>query len=183
MELSTKEYVILLALAFISGGFGLAIAFSVGYLSFRPVPKKIFWLAILIQIVLSFGLFIGTTLWFYSQLTPESLPKDFITGATLAYFASAIPELTFGILVLLLKIARKFVISSYLKKLDVSEEKKEALRQELDTMIPDLALTSITDRYEQEHNSCALPKHYVKAQRQHQKEHPKNSPSPSVKEL
>ena len=149
MEFSTKEWVGLSILAFISGGFGLAIAFSVGYLSFKPVPKKIFWVSILVQVALSIGIFIGVTLWFYSQLTPENLSKDFITGATLAYFASAIPELTFGVIVLFLKISRKVVIDNYVKSTKVPDEQKEHIRKDLESMIPDLQIKSIIDRHEE----------------------------------
>ena len=70
------------------------------------MPRKIFWVAIIVQIALSLGCFTGAILFFYSNLTPENLPKDFITGAFIAYTASAVPEITFGIVVLLVKIAQ-----------------------------------------------------------------------------
>ena len=106
-ELSIKEFIILGIVAILGGGFSLAIALSVGYISiFKEVPRKIFWVAIIVQIALSLGCFTGAILFFYSNLTPENLPKDFITGAFIAYTASAVPEITFGIVVLLVKIAQ-----------------------------------------------------------------------------
>lgn len=104
-ELSIKEWAVLIFTALFGGGFSLSIALSVGYISiFKEVPRRIFWLAIIVQVVLSLGCFVGAILFFYSNLTPDSLPKDFITGAFIAYCASAVPEITFGLFVLITKI-------------------------------------------------------------------------------
>lgn len=134
-ELTFKEWIILCVLGLLGGGFSLAIALSIGYISiFRDVPRKVFWLAIFVQVALSLGCFIGASLFFYSNLTPESLPKDFVTGAFIAYTASAMPELTFGIVVLCIKI--------------VKENLKKTFNFDKDSSpTPDIKLRSIIDSY------------------------------------
>lgn len=132
---SIKEIFFLSIVALIGGGFSLAIALSIGYISiFKDVPRKIFWLAILVQVGLSLGCFIGAILYFYSSLTPDILSKDLITGAFIAYCASAMPEITFGIVVLLIKIAKDYLQKTFHYNADESPT-------------PDVKLQSIVDSY------------------------------------
>lgn len=132
---SIKEIFFLSIVALIGGGFSLAIALSIGYISiFKDVPRKIFWLAILVQVGLSLGCFIGAMLYFYSSLTPDILSKDLITGAFIAYCASAMPEITFGIAVLLIKITKDYLQKTFHYDADKSPT-------------PDVKLRSIVDSY------------------------------------
>ncbi|RDU51315.1 hypothetical protein CQA37_09810 [Helicobacter sp. MIT 99-10781] len=134
MELSNKEFIILFLLSLGAGAFGVCIAMAVGYLSItKGAPRKIVIIAIIVQMGLSIGLFIGLTLWFYSQLTPESLSKDFITGCCIAYFGSAVPEITFGVFVLLTKIIKHNI--------------RKTMNYEGEDITPDLKLRSIVDDY------------------------------------
>lgn len=134
-ELSIKEWATLIFTALFGGGFSLAIALSVGYISiFKEVPRRIFWLAIIVQVVLSLGCFVGAILFFYSNLTPDSLPKDFITGAFIAYCASAVPEITFGLFVLITKI--------------IQDNVRKAFKFEKDSEpTPNIKLRSIVDSW------------------------------------
>ncbi|WP_104694768.1 hypothetical protein [Helicobacter equorum] len=134
-NLSIKEMFFLVIVALIGGGFSLAIALSIGYISiFKDVPRKIFWLSILVQVGLSLGCFIGAILYFYSSLTPDILSKDLITGAFIAYCASAMPEITFGIVVLIIKILKDKLRKTFHYSID-------------DAPTPDVKLRSIVDSY------------------------------------
>lgn len=143
-NLSIKEILSLVIVALLGGGFSLAIALSVGYISlFKDVPRKVFWIAIIVQVALSLGCFIGAILFFYSSLTPDSLPKDFVTGAFIAYAASAMPEITFGIMVLLARIAQ--------------ENLRKVFKFDKDhTPTPDIKLRSIVDSWRENNTESKI---------------------------
>ena len=140
-DFTWKEWLIMLVIALLGGGFSLCIALSVGYISiFKDVPRRVFWLAIIVQVGLSLGCFVGAILFFYSNLTPESLSKDFVTGAFIAYAASAIPEITFGVLVLLIRILK--------------ENLKKVFNFDKDSApTPDIKLRSLVDSYRENNKS------------------------------
>ena len=134
-NLSLKEFIFLIITALLGGGFSLAIALSIGYISiYSDVPRRIFWLAILVQVGLSLGCFVGAILYFYSTLTPENLSKDIMTGAFIAYAASAMPEITFGIVVLGVKIVKE----NFRKVFNFTKEESPT---------PDIKLRSLVDSY------------------------------------
>lgn len=124
-----------------SATFCVFLAIGVGYISFsKKVPRLIFWTAIITQAGLSIGIYIMALLWYYSQATPDGMPKDFITGAAIAYTAGAFPGTTLGILVILFSILR-----TYLKKF-----LKGQSDEELEDIMPSLKMQALIDRYYQD---------------------------------
>lgn len=107
-NLGFKDFLWLFAILICSGLFSLAISFSIGYIKMsQRVPRKIFIMSILIQILLSSGIFIGVMLWYFSDLASDAYfdKSNIFTGAFLAYVLSAVPEIFFSLFVLLGKYA------------------------------------------------------------------------------
>lgn len=76
-----------------SGVFGIAIALSVQHIRIIGLPRCIIFIAICVQLTLSWGVFIFVMIFFKSSLVPDTLPNDDWTALTIAYFASSIPHL------------------------------------------------------------------------------------------
>ena len=84
-------YKVLIALS--AGIFGIAIAITAQHIKLIGVPKKIILLGIVIQMILSLGVFLGTMIVFRSALLPEMLPNDDWSALTIAYILSSIPHI------------------------------------------------------------------------------------------
>lgn len=82
---------ILLALA--GGIFSIAISIAVQQIRLRGIPKALIIAAIVVQLILSWGVFIFMLLFFKSGLLPEAVPNDDWTALLCAYGFSAIPNL------------------------------------------------------------------------------------------
>lgn len=142
--MSAWDILKLIPIAIASSVFGLFLAIGVGYISFsKKVPKHIFWITIGTQMGVSLGIFIGSILWFYSQLVPENIPKDFVTGAAIAYTAGAFPGTTLGLLVLFFNL-----IKSQVRKLVKDQELK-------DEILPSMRMRSLIDAYYDDINKQA----------------------------
>lgn len=140
-QISFIDILLLTPIALASALFCIFLAIGVGYISFsKKVPRTIFWIAILTQAGLSVGIFVMAILWYYSQVTPEGMPKDFITGAAIAYTAGAFPGTTLGMLVILFSILR-----TYLKKFLKGQGDNE-----LEDIMPSLKMQALIDRYYQD---------------------------------
>lgn len=137
-NLGFKDFLWLLAILICSGLFSLAISFSIGYIKMsQRVPRKIFIMSILIQILLSSGIFIGVMLWYFSDLASDAYfdKSNIFTGAFLAYVLSAVPEIFFSLFVLLGKYA-----SLKLKDAMGIEDNSEMI-------MPKINLKSVSDEF------------------------------------
>lgn len=137
-NLGFKDFLWLFAILICSGLFSLAISFSIGYIKMsQRVPRKIFVMSILIQILLSSGIFIGVMLWYFSDLASDAYfdKSNIFTGAFLAYVLSAVPEIFFSLFVLLGKYA--------------SVKLKDAMGIEDNTemVMPKIHLKSVSDEF------------------------------------
>lgn len=105
-------YKILIALA--SGAFSLAVAISVQHIRIYKVPKWIIILAIIVQLVLSWGVFIFVMLFFKSGLLPDEIPNDDWSALVCAYGASTIPHIVITTLIFIYnKEVNKWLESRY----------------------------------------------------------------------
>lgn len=137
-NLGFKDFLWLFAILICSGLFSLAISFSIGYIKMsQRVPRKIFIMSIVIQILLSSGIFIGVMLWYFSDLASDAYfdKSNIFTGAFLAYVLSAVPEIFFSLFVLLGKYA--------------SLKLKDAMGIEDNTemVMPKIHLKSVSDEF------------------------------------
>lgn len=73
--------------------FGLAIAISLQHIRILYIPKLILVISIVIQFILSLGVFLGVMLFFSSDLLPQIIPNDDYTALTIAYLAGSIPQI------------------------------------------------------------------------------------------
>ena len=80
-------------LAFAGGIFSIAISIAVQQIRLRGIPKALIVTAIIVQLILSWGVFIFMLLFFKSGLLPEAVPNDDWTALLCAYGFSAIPNL------------------------------------------------------------------------------------------
>lgn len=92
-ELEHVPLVWKVCIALFGGLFGLAIAVSLQHIRILYIPKLILILSIIIQFILSLGVFLGVMLFFSSDLLPQIIPNDDYTALTIAYLASSIPQI------------------------------------------------------------------------------------------
>lgn len=128
-------YKILIALS--AGVFGIAIAITAQHIKLIGVPKKIIILGIVVQMILSLGVFLGTMIVFRSALLPEMIPNDDWSALTIAYILSSIPH-----------IAVATGITIYNK--EINKWLKD--RYGDDTQLPNMERTIIKDDVEEAYN-------------------------------
>lgn len=110
-EFSTLEKA-LLALA--SAVFGVAVAVAVQHIKIFNIPKKVILLSLVVQVILSLGVFLGTLLFFKSQLLPLFIPNDEYTAIFCAYVLSVVPQIVITTLLLIYnKQINKWVVDKY----------------------------------------------------------------------
>lgn len=93
MNEQNVEMVWKILLAFAGGIFSIAISIAVQQIRLRGIPKALIVTAIIVQLILSWGVFIFMLLFFKSGLLPEAMPNDDWTALLCAYGFSAIPNL------------------------------------------------------------------------------------------
>lgn len=93
MNEQNVEMVWKILLAFAGGIFSIAISIAVQQIRLRGIPKALIVTAIIVQLILSWGVFIFMLLFFKSGLLPEAIPNDDWTALLCAYGFSAIPNL------------------------------------------------------------------------------------------
>lgn len=93
MNEQNVEMVWKILLAFAGGIFSIAISIAVQQIRLRGIPKALIVTAIIVQLILSWGVFIFMLLFFKSGLLPEAVPNDDWTALLCAYGFSAIPNL------------------------------------------------------------------------------------------
>lgn len=117
-------YKILLALA--GGVFGIAIAVTVQHIKLVGVPKVLACIAIVVQLLLSWGVFIFVIVLFKSALLPERIPNDDWSALTVAYFLSAIPHIVVATAILIYdKEINKWLKARYGDDVDLQATLKE----------------------------------------------------------
>ena len=82
-----------LLIALSAGVFGVAVAISIQHIKIVGVPRWLVGLAILVQLILSWGVFIFIIIFFKSGLLPDMVPNDDYSALTVAYFCSSIPHI------------------------------------------------------------------------------------------
>lgn len=143
-NLTIRDFLWLLAILVCSGLFSLAISFSIGYIKMsQRVPRKIFIMSIVVQLLLSTGIFIGVMLWYFSDLASDVYfdKSNIFTGAFLAYILSAVPEIFFSIFVLL----GRYVNIKLKEFLEVESDTEEVI-------VPDLHLKSVANEFYTAHH-------------------------------
>lgn len=125
---------ILIAIA--SGVFGVAIAISVQHILIRP-PLRVVIFSCVINFIMSLGMFLLVMLFFASELLPNAVPSDDFSALTIAYFVSAVPQITITFLIIIYnKEVNKFLVARYGEGINDSglnkaaEERKEMLDYE-----------------------------------------------------
>lgn len=76
-----------------AGVFGIAIAITAQHIKLVGVPKKLIVVAMVVQMLLSLGVFLGIMLVFRSALLPEVIPNDDFSALAAAYILSSIPHI------------------------------------------------------------------------------------------
>lgn len=76
-----------------AGVFGIAIAITAQHIKLVGVPKKLIIVAMIVQMLLSLGVFLGIMLVFRSALLPEVIPNDDFSALAAAYILSSIPHI------------------------------------------------------------------------------------------
>ena len=76
-----------------AGVFGIAIAITAQHIKLVGVPKKLIVVAMIVQMLLSLGVFLGIMLVFRSALLPEVIPNDDFSALAAAYILSSIPHI------------------------------------------------------------------------------------------
>lgn len=79
--------------ALMSGIFSLAIAVSIQHIKVHKMPRYIIIGAAVLQLILSFGVFVSVMLFFKSALVPDSMPNDEWTALTIAFLFSSFPHI------------------------------------------------------------------------------------------
>ena len=80
-------------IALCAGVFGVAVAISIQHIKIIGVPKWLIVLAIVVQLLLSWGVFIFIIVFFKSGLLPEVVPNDDYSALSVAYFCASIPHI------------------------------------------------------------------------------------------
>ncbi len=80
-------------IALCAGVFGVAIAISIQHIKIIGVPKWLVVFAIVVQLLLSWGVFIFVMIFFKSGLLPEVVPNDEYSALSVAYFSASIPHI------------------------------------------------------------------------------------------
>lgn len=79
--------------ALCAGIFGVAVAISIQHIKLSRVPKLLVFTAIIVQLLLSWGVFIFVMIFFQSGLLPQVIPNDDFSALSVAYFAASIPHI------------------------------------------------------------------------------------------
>lgn len=79
--------------ALCAGIFGVAVAISIQHIKLSRVPKLLVFTAIIIQLLLSWGVFIFVMIFFQSGLLPQAIPNDDFSALSVAYFTASIPHI------------------------------------------------------------------------------------------
>lgn len=102
------------AIALCAGIFGVAVALAIQHIKIINMPKWLIALAVLVQLFLSWGLFIFICIFFKSGLLPESIPNDEYSALSVAYFCASIPHIiTTTAIVIYNKEVNKWLESRY----------------------------------------------------------------------
>lgn len=80
-------------IALCAGIFGLALAFSIQHIRIIGIPKWVIGFAVLVQLFLSWGVFIFVMIFFKSGFLPEFIPNDEYSALSVAYFCATIPHI------------------------------------------------------------------------------------------
>lgn len=80
-------------IALCAGVFGVAVAISIQHIKIIGVPKWLIVFAIVVQLLLSWGVFIFIIIFFKSGLLPEVVPNDDYSALSVAYFCASIPHI------------------------------------------------------------------------------------------
>lgn len=80
-------------IALCAGVFGVAVAISIQHIKIIGVPKWLIAFAIVVQLLLSWGVFIFVIIFFKSGLLPEVVPNDDYSALSVAYFCASIPHI------------------------------------------------------------------------------------------
>ena len=79
--------------ALCAGIFGVAVAISIQHIKLSRVPKLLVFTAIIVQLLLSWGVFIFVMIFFQSGLLPQAIPNDDFSALSVAYFTASIPHI------------------------------------------------------------------------------------------
>ncbi|TLD91200.1 hypothetical protein LS74_009755 [Helicobacter magdeburgensis] len=80
-------------IALCAGVFGVAVAISIQHIKIIGVPKWLIVFAIVVQLLLSWGVFIFIIIFFKSGLLPKVVPNDDYSALSVAYFCASIPHI------------------------------------------------------------------------------------------
>ncbi len=80
-------------IALCAGVFGVAVAISIQHIKIIGVPKWLIVFAVVVQLLLSWGVFIFIIIFFKSGLLPEVVPNDDYSALSVAYFCASIPHI------------------------------------------------------------------------------------------
>lgn len=80
-------------IALCAGIFGVAVALAIQHIKIINMPKWLIALAVMVQLLLSWGLFLFICIFFKSGLLPESIPNDEYSALSVAYFCASIPHI------------------------------------------------------------------------------------------
>lgn len=80
-------------IALCAGVFGVVVAISIQHIKIIGVPKWLIVFAIVVQLLLSWGVFIFIIIFFKSGLLPEVVPNDDYSALSVAYFCASIPHI------------------------------------------------------------------------------------------
>lgn len=79
--------------ALCAGIFGVAVAISIQHIKLLRVPKLLVFTAIIVQLLLSWGVFIFVMIFFQSGLLPQAIPNDDFSALSVSYFTASIPHI------------------------------------------------------------------------------------------
>lgn len=100
--------------ALCAGIFGVAVAISIQHIKFSRVPKLLVFTAIIVQLLLSWGVFIFVMIFFQSGLLPQAIPNDDFSALSVAYFTASIPHIVITTAILIYnKEVNKWLESRY----------------------------------------------------------------------
>lgn len=96
---SNTIFIILVAIC--AGFFGIVISVITKRIEFKP-PARVWIIACIIHFLASLFIFLGVYIFFQSELLPNVMPNDDFSMLVIAYSLSSIPQLTLGMLLLVL---------------------------------------------------------------------------------